>query len=415
MKVLVAHSGWQHSAHLAYALQKADLLAAYVTTIYDTPDSHLISMLKKIPFAPFREGIKTRKCAKLNNRFVHPTCTIAGLLSVAFNRMGLKRLYLINESILNWRFGRKVARLAIKLKVDAVVMYEGKAARAFRILRTANPDVIKVIDSAAACSLFVHKMAVDEYRSMGSDAPFFRELLCDDADNRVIAKEVMLADRYLVASSYVARSLTESGVASEKIMVSAYGGNFPIVDFAKEPPMDRPLRFVYCGRCTARKGVHHLLEAFKGAEEQLRLVGSYDSTDSYIKQWLDEQNISFVGKVTHDKVVQHLDWADVFIFPSLTDGMSLACAEALCRGLPLVCTDRTGISDYIDNGTNGFVVPAGDSESLASAVAWFRDHSDSIPLMSARALDTARLLTWAHYDERISDLFEGLTPLATGK
>lgn len=408
MKVIVAHSGWQHSAHLAYALQKAGMLGAYITTVYDSPKSMPVCLLKKIPSYTFRSGIATRRFRGLCDSGVRPICTFSGILSIVFSRMGWRRLYNLNEKQLNWRFGRKVARLAVREHADAVVMYEGKAAHAFKLLRKYSPETVRIIDSASACSIFVGKKMREEYDSVGSSQPFFEALLSEGRDGDCVTDEMQLADKYLVASSYVKRSFVESGLDQDKVMVCAYGGNFSIKGEAKVLPKGRPIRFVYCGRCTPQKGVHHLLEAFRGRAEQLRLVGVYDESDSYLRCWKDEPNIQFVGKVSHDEVIDHLDWADAFIFPSLTEGLSLACAEAICRGLPLVCTDRTGINDYVEDGLNGFVVPAGDTGALSNAVDWLSRHTERIPVMSAAALDTAKMLTWERYDHQIQELFAAI-------
>lgn len=405
MKVIVAHSGWQHSAHLALALQKADLLDSYVTTVYDTPQSFLISFLKKIPSRTFRQGVTTRKSEKLDENKVITYCTFSGVVSIVLSRLGWRHLYQLNEKQLNKRFGKKVAKLAVREHADVLVMYEGKAAGAFKWLSRHNPGIVRIIDSASACSIFVGKKMAEEFSAVGSHEPFFSSLLLEGGDENEVVKEIQLADRYLVASEYVKHSFVSCGLDSDKVMVCAYGGNFPIKNEPKIAPSDRPVRFVYCGRCTPQKGVHHLLEAFRGRTAQLRLVGIYDQADSYLARWTREPNIQFIGKVTHDQVVEHLDWADVFIFPSLTDGLSLASAEAICRGLPVVCTDRTGINDYIENGVNGFVVPAGDTGVLEEKIDWFASNSEQIPTMSIAALETARKLTWNRYDDEIGRLF----------
>lgn len=405
MKVIVAHSGWQHSAHLALALQKAGYLSEFITTVYSGPQSRIIKMLSKLPINSFRNGISTHLQPFLPDEKVCTCCTVSGLLSIVLSHLRWFHLYELNERQLNWRFGRKVAKMAERCHVDAVVMYEGKAATTFKYLLRKNPNIVRIIDSASACSIYVDRKMQEEYSAVNSNASFFKSLLLMGKHDKRVTREMRLADKFLVASNYARDSFVESGLDSSKVMVCAYGGNFPVKKTVKEPPINRPLRFVYCGRCTSQKGVHHLLEAFCGRKELLRLVGVYDEADPYLKRWVAEPNIEFVGKVPHEQVVKHLDWADVFIFPSLSDGLSLACAEAACRGLPLVCTDRTGISDYVRSGVNGFVVPAGDTNALANTVEWFTENPEKIPSMSSASLEMARTLTWERYEHEIGELF----------
>jgi len=59
---------------------------------------------------------------------------------------------------------------------------------------------------------------------------------------------------------------------------------------------------------------------------------------------------------------------DVFVFPSIKEGLGLALLEAMASGVPCVASDIGGIKDIIGNNERGILVPVGDSEKLAKAV-----------------------------------------------
>ena len=64
-----------------------------------------------------------------------------------------------------------------------------------------------------------------------------------------------------------------------------------------------------------------------------------------------------------------LKMADVFVFPSLTEGMPNALLEAMAAAVPIVATDAPGNRDLITHNENGLLVPTGDCEKLAGAIA----------------------------------------------
>ena len=60
---------------------------------------------------------------------------------------------------------------------------------------------------------------------------------------------------------------------------------------------------------------------------------------------------------------EYYNRADVFILPSLGDSYALVVLEAIASGLPVIVTENVGAADAIENGKNGFVIPAGDTGS----------------------------------------------------
>ena len=63
--------------------------------------------------------------------------------------------------------------------------------------------------------------------------------------------------------------------------------------------------------------------------------------------------------------------AHVFVHPSFEDGFGYAPMEALAVGVPVIVTDQTGMAEYVQEGVNGSVVPAGDVEALAERLREF--------------------------------------------
>lgn len=60
--------------------------------------------------------------------------------------------------------------------------------------------------------------------------------------------------------------------------------------------------------------------------------------------------------------------ADVFVFPSMREGLSLALMEAMASGLPIVCSDIRGNRDLILNGKNGFIIEGNNKAAYSHAI-----------------------------------------------
>ena len=130
-------------------------------------------------------------------------------------------------------------------------------------------------------------------------------------------------------------------------------------------------RFVY------QKNLPRLLDAFQGVVEfnpdaHLVLIGSTQNTEVY-KEVCDR--ITELGITNQVHVVgtslQVADWlagSDIFVFPSLVEGMGIALAEAMSIGLPCISSNVGPIPEFIENRENGLLVDPKSKTEIASAI-----------------------------------------------
>jgi len=149
------------------------------------------------------------------------------------------------------------------------------------------------------------------------------------------------------------------------------------------------------GRLVPAKNHKLLIRAFKRladapGEPHLAIAGSGPGKEEILrlskKLSIEErvhvlENIEDIGKV--------YGAIDVFVLSSDTEGLSLAMLEAMCSGVPVVTTDAGGAPEIIEDGVNGFIVPRGDEESLASRIAELLQNYDLRKEMGAAARETA--------------------------
>ncbi|HEX6383876.1 MAG TPA: glycosyltransferase family 4 protein [Anaerolineae bacterium] len=126
---------------------------------------------------------------------------------------------------------------------------------------------------------------------------------------------------------------------------------------------------VFAGRLAAEKRVDQLIAIWPAVraahpDARLLLLGT-GPEEAALKQSAIE-GVQFVGRV--DDVLPYLQAADVFVLPSVTEGLSVALLEAMATGLAPVATAVGGTPELIDHGQNGWLIPPNDPAVLQNAL-----------------------------------------------
>lgn len=126
---------------------------------------------------------------------------------------------------------------------------------------------------------------------------------------------------------------------------------------------------VYVGRVEVAKGSRELYDtALRCPDVRFLLVGGM-SPDA--QAWQVPENVELLGSMPHEQVLQQLKQADIFFFPSHSEGCSVALLEAAAQGLPMIATDVGANRDIV--GQAGVVVSIGDVDAMVQAVAKLQD------------------------------------------
>ena len=167
------------------------------------------------------------------------------------------------------------------------------------------------------------------------------------------------------ASAEYARAL---GVPADRI---ALAPNAVDAKLFEQASVDRTGRatctFLYAGRLDPEKGLDTLLRAFAHVPGELALAGSGSEQERL--RALAPDRVRFLGPLDRDAMLRAYAEADVFVLPSRSEPWGMVLNEAAAAGLPLVATEEVGAArDLIEEGVNGFVVPADDEAALSSAL-----------------------------------------------
>jgi glycosyltransferase involved in cell wall biosynthesis len=222
-----------------------------------------------------------------------------------------------------------------------------------------------------------------------------------------LASNFLLAPSRIVRDSYVSR-----GYDAPRVAVLPYGVDLnhfhPIAEQAK---LDKTFRVISVAQISPRKGQVYLLEAWKKLalpDAELLLIGS-----------LSHDMEAIVGRyrgifrhlpfVPNHQLFEYYGRASVFVLPTLEDGCSCVCGEAMACGLPVITTVNNGAADLIAHGEDGFVVPIRSPEAIAERLEQLYRSEDLRQQMSRAALAKARSeLSWEKYAERLCEFYRSV-------
>jgi colanic acid/amylovoran biosynthesis glycosyltransferase len=140
-------------------------------------------------------------------------------------------------------------------------------------------------------------------------------------------------------------------------------------------------RIYTCGRLNIAKGQKYLIESVKllrerGFDVRLQIAGEdEDAGNGYrkvLEKFIEEQSMSdyveLLGSVAEERNRQGYKEADIFVLPSLKEGISVAVMEAMAMETPVVVTQVGGMAELIDSGVDGMLIPPKNPEIMADTI-----------------------------------------------
>lgn len=210
--------------------------------------------------------------------------------------------------------------------------------------------------------------------------------------------EWQLADMIVCPSQFVRDHVAAQGGPVERCVVVPYGvdTSFRIERGEREPG---PLRVLTVGEVGLRKGSPYVVEAARqlGADAVVRMVGGTRIPVSV--QASIGAAVQLAGIVPRADMVEQLQWADVFLLPSICEGSATAVYEALSAGLPVITTANTG--SVVRHGHEGYIVPIRDPGAIVRCIRHLIANPDIREDMAQSAKVRAADFTVARYGERL--------------
>lgn len=200
-------------------------------------------------------------------------------------------------------------------------------------------------------------------------------------------------DRVIVFSQVQRDLLARLGVLAKNVAVIPNG-----VDVQRYSPGASNLKaqfraerlFVYQGRIATEKNVEALLRAWKQSEmrldSKLLIVGDGPVTSSLEPFYGPEHGIFWLGFVSdEDRRIEILRGADVFILPSLVEGLSISLLEAMACGIACLATDAGADGEVLEKGAGVILSTQRVTSQLRTLLPLFQDHPELTTLLGQKA------------------------------
>jgi glycosyltransferase involved in cell wall biosynthesis len=200
-------------------------------------------------------------------------------------------------------------------------------------------------------------------------------------------------NRVIVFSRIQRDLLVRLGVPQARVTVIPNG-----VDVEKYSPGLSKLKaqlnaqriFVYQGRIAAEKNVESLLRAWKQADmgtgSKLVIVGNGSNAPSLMSAYGADHGVIWMGFVADEQQrIQILRGSDVFILPSLVEGLSLSLLEAMACGVACLATDAGADGEVLEEGAGIVLSTQRVSTQLQTLLPMFQDHPELTTVLGRKA------------------------------
>ena len=247
-------------------------------------------------------------------------------------------------------------------------------------------------------------------------------------DRRMYDELFEHADLLLPVSDYFRKRLEALGAPSDKIEVLHSGIDLSLFPYRERSFVPgQPVRALFIGRLTEKKGVDLAVEAVAQARARGRNVDLTVVGDGQMEERARElaratgigERVRWLGRLDSRGVAEQLASAHLLIAPSVTaddgdqEGIPNVLKEAMACGLPVLSTMHSGIPELVEHGRSGYLVPEHDVRALTDRLVDLVDHPERWPAMgrAGRAM-IEREFDIEPLNDRLVELYEGLMTIA---
>jgi alpha-maltose-1-phosphate synthase len=402
MSVLLVHpTGNDNVRQALLALSQAGALSGFHTTLAWQSNSALAALLP----AGMRSELDRRSYPEIpaNLVYAHPWRELIRLVaqrkgwrSLVRHGTGPFRMDAVCEA-LDRAVAAGIAGAAEPMRPDALYAYEDCALESFRAAQPLGSKCIYELPIGYVrfwFALLSEEIAREPLWGQTIDTNAYSEARLARKD-----AELAAADTVVVPSEFVSRSLR--GSPAGKVVIVPYGCPPVANSDSRSACASGPLRVLFVGYISQRKGISYLLRAIdemNGAAE-LTLVGQFSHSSAELTAQLNRHR--WIRTLPHEKVLEEMRSHDVLVLPTLCEGRALVVLEALSQGLPVITTLNAGTEDVVVEGLSGSIVPICSSDAIAVALTKLAEDRGLLEDLSQGALRVAKEYGWARYRERL--------------
>ena len=184
----------------------------------------------------------------------------------------------------------------------------------------------------------------------------------------------------------------------------------------KKKSQTSSLKIIYVGQLSVRKGIIYLLEAFnelsyskKNYDIELLCVGDIDpEITDIVKNFKKNPKITFLDAQKQKNLIKYYNSSDIFILPSIEEGLAMVQLQALACGVPVISTKNSGAEDIIKEQVNGMTIEPFSSNDIKKKIIYFIDNKNLLGKYSDKALESSKNFTWEIYSKKLIKIYEDI-------
>ena len=170
---------------------------------------------------------------------------------------------------------------------------------------------------------------------------------------------------------------------------------------------------LFVGRMEPRKGLIHLLRAFRklqrdGVRARLLIVGTGPGDREARRYVLTRQleDVEFLGRVPEAQKAQLFKTADIFVSPATgRESFGIVLLEAMSAGAPIICSDIHGYRGVVRRERDGILVEPGNADVLAASIRRLIDDPQLRAQLSRAGEERAQLFTWERVGQAVEEYY----------
>ena len=307
----------------------------------------------------------------------------------------------------NIRSYRVVRRILVKEKSEVVYVhnFKGLSSSVFSASNSLGlPTVFSANDYSMLCprsTLLRNSGEICLHPSLPCRIISLTQRLLFDRSkpSMVIANAQFTLDKYREAGFFSGLSLIREVIGTE------LNDNIVKKDYDT-------FNILYIGGVTNHKGVHILIDAFKKMRKEnikLHIVGKGKDLDEMKRLAGDDLRITFYGFMPDEELLKLRQIANVSVVPSIWYDMAQGViCESFSYGTPVIGSRIGGIPELIEEGYNGLLFEAGNSEELGAILERLANNTQELKQLEQGALESRGKYDIERHISRLENIFAGL-------
>lgn len=206
--------------------------------------------------------------------------------------------------------------------------------------------------------------------------------------------EFALADKVLIPTDYVRKTMVANGVPEHKLHKAPHGVDLEAFPSEEQPPIFQPC---FVGSNWLRKGLRYLLEGWRGP----LLIAGCNPPPELLRTAPNAKCLEYVPDVR-----DVLKASSCLCLPSLEEGQALVLLEAASMGRGIVATEESGAPEFLEDQKSYLRVPPADPAAINKALSYLQQDEQACREMGRAARKAVERFPWSRYGDGLAKAVE---------